>query len=186
MSTTYFSDRTVTLDHLDRARRAARRGSNDEAIAERAIDYALNATRTDLSSAFGKRAVMRNAAFAHYRSAKSRAEAMKRLRAEEGAPVTGVHADRPSAKTLNRTLCASARSAEDVYLSTQSDFCECTLQIAGSISTAAVTFVRRLMDGDSVADAAKEAGMSRASGYRLVESLRDKMSQKPIRSVVAA
>lgn len=170
-----FGNREGPLSSLQKLRDLVAPGSSKEAIVERAMDYVLSDKRTDICDDFALRAVTRNARYAHYRGKERGRNALARYRSQTGAQVDAmrdIRTARPGAHVANRALAAAAVSAEECVMTAHSDFCVCTLQAAAAISPAAEAFVRHLMDGDSVPEAARAVGMSRATAYRVVGTLR--------------
>jgi hypothetical protein len=159
--------RWAAIEILQKRREQYGPGSGNERIAERATDLILRDARAVGAPCHLANDAWRNAAYAMYRSRAREQVALARyaaanlilVRAEDGDDIVDLV------------------SVEDSVLAHNSPLCACALQSAAALGTFGPAFVRRLMAGDTITEAAAATGISRASGYRAATRLRHLLAE---------
>lgn len=152
--------RWAAIQILQDRRAVYRPGSDTERIADHAVDLALSDRRPAADTGQLCRDAWRNSAHSYYRARTREQQALARW----AATLTIVD-DEDGSDIVDQA------SPQDI-LSDIGPFCDLALTQAATLGPAGPALVRRLMAGDTIAEAAAAAGISRASGYRLIRSLR--------------
>ena len=132
-------------------------GSDQEKIAEIAIGYSIGRLRADADAQFIVHDCERNARHAYFRSR------------ERGRDAVDAYVGLTYGRLVvndGEVDVADPLGTEDQVAASNSEFCECALNVARDLGAKGPAFVRRLMAGDSIAEGAKTVGISAATAYR--------------------
>lgn len=144
-----------------------RPGSDEEQIAEIAIGYGIDRFGSENDAQFIVRDCHRNARHTYFRSRKRGREAIASYVCRTyGRPViSDGHID-----------IVDWASVEEQVAADNSEFCECGLDLAGRLGPQGPMFIRRLMAGDKLAEAARAVGISNATAYRWRTAMADMLA----------
>ncbi|MEX5268881.1 hypothetical protein [Kocuria sabuli] len=162
MSTSLTIVHFSTIQRLQEERSSFRPGSENERIADYAIDLCLNPGRTAEDAHHLHRNVRRDAKKHLYRGGQRETQANARALATQGYT-------RDYADELGYTT--SGPSAEDECLAQHSDLCDAAHAFAPMLGPWGPQFLTRLLEGSSIDAAASVVGVSRATGYRAKQRL---------------
>ncbi|VEG40464.1 Uncharacterised protein [Mycolicibacterium flavescens] len=132
-------------------------GSDDEKIAEIAVGYGVERADAEGEAQFIIYDCWRNAKSTYYRS---------RQRGRAAVQAYGCLTYGRIAVTDDGADIADTISVADEVTANTSAFCDRALEVATTLGSKGPAFVRRMMAGDTVAEAAQAIGISRATAHR--------------------
>jgi hypothetical protein len=132
-------------------------GSHNEEIAEIALGYGIERLGAVAEVQFKVYDCYRDAKRTYFRSLRRERHAVCAYRCQMyGRPVLND----------NEPDFVEPVSVEDEATAQSSGFCACAVKLAGTLGPNGPAFVRRLMVGDTIAEAAVAVGISVATAYR--------------------
>ncbi len=164
MSTTVSASAVTAIEVLQSRAGQAVPGSEWEQIAENAINYAIQRIGVEDEVPFIVYDCQRNARTAHYRSRNRGRKAIRTYAGRTYGPI--LHTD-------DGADIGGDDSVADDAIANTSPFCDRAVLLASRLGVRGPAFVRRLMAGDTLAEAAKTIGISRATAHRWRASMEE-------------